>query len=206
MPRNERWSRSRGSWPYYFTSCGSAKRFTKRCGTIDKQWPESHRSRRTWIGTTELNRRDQVTAPKSWPSSRREIGAKVDYQVAAPTVSRTPTWQRAKIAQQRLRMEGWRQSGSVKTLRSTESNTKTVLTQTALLMEGVTSLIRTTNNSSYSVAVGLILRLIRGSTGPQDHPLRNARRVRYNALCPACPRLPLLERPLCRNSQVFRPK
>jgi hypothetical protein len=61
-----------------------------------------------WILTTELNRREQVTAPNSWPNSRRETRAKVDNQVAAPTESRTPTWQRAKIAQQRLRMEGWR--------------------------------------------------------------------------------------------------
>ncbi len=63
-----------------------------------------------WILTTELNRREQVTAPNSWPHSRRETRAKVDYQVdyqvAAPTESRTPTWQRATIAQQRLRMEG----------------------------------------------------------------------------------------------------
>jgi hypothetical protein len=51
----------------------------------------------------------QVTAPKSWTNFRRETGAKVDNQVAAPTVSRTPTWQRATIAHQRLRMEGWRQ-------------------------------------------------------------------------------------------------
>jgi len=61
------------------------------------------------MGTTELNRRDQVTAPNSWPSSRRETGAKVDNQVAAPTESRTPNWQRAKIAQQRLRMEAMSQ-------------------------------------------------------------------------------------------------
>ena len=71
--------------------------------------PSRIESPRTWIGTTELNRRDQVTAPNSWPSSRPEIGAKVDYQVAAPTVSRTPTLQRATNAHQRLRMEGWRQ-------------------------------------------------------------------------------------------------
>ena len=50
-----------------------------------------------------------MTATKSWPTSRRKTGAKVDYQVAAPTVLGTPTMHRAKIAQQRVRMEGWRQ-------------------------------------------------------------------------------------------------
>src|SRR6266403_5689506 len=38
-----------------------------------------------------------------------EGGTEVDYQVAAPTESSTPTMHRAKIAQQRVRMEGWRQ-------------------------------------------------------------------------------------------------
>jgi len=50
-----------------------------------------------------------VTAPNSWPSFRRKTRAKVDYQVAAPTELGTPTMHRAKIAQLRVRMEGWRQ-------------------------------------------------------------------------------------------------
>jgi hypothetical protein len=37
------------------------------------------------------------------------MGAEVDYQVAAPTELGTPTMHRAKIAQPRVRMEGWRQ-------------------------------------------------------------------------------------------------
>jgi len=36
-------------------------------------------------------------------------GTEVDYQIAAPTESRTPNLHRATIAQQRVRMEGWRQ-------------------------------------------------------------------------------------------------
>jgi len=36
-------------------------------------------------------------------------GTEVDYQVAAPTESSTPNLHRATIAQQRVRMEGWRQ-------------------------------------------------------------------------------------------------
>src|SRR5438105_14330981 len=61
------------------------------------------------IQTAELNRRDQVTAAKSWPSSLRKEGTEVDNQVAAPTESSTPNLHRATIAQQRVRMEGWRQ-------------------------------------------------------------------------------------------------
>jgi hypothetical protein len=64
---------------------------------------------RDGIRTAELNRRDQVTAPNSWPNFGRKTGAKVDYQVAAPTELGTPTVHRAKIAQPRVRMEGWRQ-------------------------------------------------------------------------------------------------
>ena len=37
------------------------------------------------------------------------MGAEVDNQVAAPAEMRTPNLHRAKIAQQRVRMEGWRQ-------------------------------------------------------------------------------------------------
>src|SRR5215470_11782335 len=37
------------------------------------------------------------------------MGAEDDYQVAAPTESRTPHWHRAKLAHTRVRMEGWRQ-------------------------------------------------------------------------------------------------
>jgi len=38
-----------------------------------------------------------------------ETEAEVDYQVAAPTETRTPNVHRAKIAHKRVRMEGWRQ-------------------------------------------------------------------------------------------------
>src|ERR1700674_2790295 len=58
----------------------------------------------------ELNRRVQVTATKSWgPTPTETVGREVDSQVAAPTETRTPNWHRATIAQQRVRMEGWRQ-------------------------------------------------------------------------------------------------
>src|ERR1700674_5758431 len=45
----------------------------------------------------------------AWTSSLRKGGTEVDYQVAAPTESSTPNLHRATIAQQRVRMEGWRQ-------------------------------------------------------------------------------------------------
>ena len=56
--------------------------------------------------TAELDRRDQVTATNSWPSSPSKRGAEVDYQVAAPTESSTPNLRRTTIPQQRVRMEG----------------------------------------------------------------------------------------------------
>jgi hypothetical protein len=74
-----------------------------------KKEKEHTRKKRDGIRTTELNRRDQVTAANSWPSFHRKTGAEVDNQVAAPTELGTPTMHRAKIAQPRVRMEGWRQ-------------------------------------------------------------------------------------------------
>src|ERR1700757_255377 len=65
--------------------------------------------KRDGIPTAELDRRDQVTATKSWPSFLRKGGTEVENQVAAPTESSTPNLHRATIAHQRVRMEGWRQ-------------------------------------------------------------------------------------------------
>ena len=65
--------------------------------------------KRDGIQTAELDRRDQVTATKSWPSTLRKEGTEVDNQVAAPAETSTPNLHRAKIAHQRVRMEGWRQ-------------------------------------------------------------------------------------------------
>jgi len=109
---------------------------------------EKEHTRKKKIPAAELNRRDQVTATRSWPSSFRKGGTEVAYQVAAPTESRTPKLHRATIAQQRVRMEGWRQErlGSrAGTHREKEKNKniltgkkkrKTYLTLTGLLMEG----------------------------------------------------------------------
>jgi hypothetical protein len=85
------------------------------------------------------------------PNFHRKMGAEVDYQVAAPTELGTPTMHRAKIAQPRVRMEGWRQRRPDSNARNSqkgrvnrkkkhpyrERRRKTSLTLTGLLMEGV---------------------------------------------------------------------
>jgi hypothetical protein len=115
---------------------------------IQKERKGAYKKRKK-IPTAELNRRDQVTATKSWPSALRKEGTEVDYQVAAPNESSTPKLHRAKIAQQRVRMEGWRQErlGSRagthtekeknKNILTGKEKRKTYLTLTGLLMEGL---------------------------------------------------------------------
>jgi hypothetical protein len=102
-------ARGRRSWRSSFLGDPGSKFL---CGNWERQQERKRaykKKKRDGIQTAELNRRDQVTAPNSWPSFGRKTGAKVDYQVAAPTVWGTPTMHRATIAQQRVRMEGWRQ-------------------------------------------------------------------------------------------------
>jgi hypothetical protein len=89
--------------------CGQLEKAGRKKKSIQKKEKKHTRKKRDGIRTTELNHRDQVTAAKSWPSFHRKTGAEVDYQVAAPTELGTPTMHRAKIAQPRVRMEGWRQ-------------------------------------------------------------------------------------------------
>src|SRR6266576_198620 len=59
-------------------------------------------------------------------ATRGEGGTEVDYQVAAPTETSTPNLHRATIAQQRVRMEGWRQRrlGSMGTIWKRRNNIK----------------------------------------------------------------------------------
>ena len=84
-----------------------------------------------------------MTATKSWgPTLTEKVGREqVDYQVAAPSETRTPNLHRAKIAHQRVRMEGWRQRrpGSQEDHSTIKGNCKTGLTLTGLLMEGLGS-------------------------------------------------------------------
>ena len=116
----------------------------------DRKKEEGAKKKGDGIQTAELDRRDQVTATNSWPRFLRKRGTEVDNQVAAPTESSIPTMHRATIAQQRVRMEGWRQErlGSrAGTHREEEKNKniltrkekrkKTYLTLTGPLMEGL---------------------------------------------------------------------
>jgi hypothetical protein len=102
-----------------------------KTGKDRKKEKELTRKKRDGIQTAELNRRDQVTAANSWPSFHRKTGAEVENQVAAPTESSTPNLHRATIAQQRVRMEGWRQErlGSRAGTHREEENNKNILTE-----------------------------------------------------------------------------
>jgi hypothetical protein len=80
---------------------------------------EGKRNKRSDMQTAELDRRDPVTATRSWPNFPLARGTEVDYQVAAPTASRTPNLHRATIAPQECGWKGgdrgglaqWRQFG-----------------------------------------------------------------------------------------------
>jgi hypothetical protein len=101
------------------------------CGKLGKARRKKRSiQERKKIRTAELNRRDQVTATGPGPVSF-ERGNKVDYQVAAPTETSTPTMHRARIAQQRVRMEGWRQErlGSRAGTHREEEKNKNILTR-----------------------------------------------------------------------------
>src|SRR5882762_6834174 len=71
----------------------------KRAYKKEERWYPNSRARPPRSGDCD----------SAWTSSLRKGGAEVDYQVAAPTESSTPNLHRATIAQQRVRMEGWRQ-------------------------------------------------------------------------------------------------
>jgi len=89
-----------------------------KIGKGRKREKEHTRKKRDGIRTTELNRRDQVTAANSWPSFPRKTGAEVDNQVAAPTELGTPTMHRAKIAHQEC---GWKDGDRAARLECKES-------------------------------------------------------------------------------------
>jgi hypothetical protein len=110
--------------------CGKLKTTGRKKKSIQGKKKKEH-TRKKKIQTAELNRRDQVTAPKSWPSFLRKRGTEVDSQVAAPTESSTPNLHRATIAQQRVRMEGWRQErlGSRAGTHREEEKNKNILTR-----------------------------------------------------------------------------
>src|ERR1700745_486597 len=101
--------------------------------------------KRDGIQTAELDRRDQVTATKSWPSFLRKGGTEVDYQVAAPTESSTPNLHRAnnrstKSADGRVVTEAaWLNGNHLeKETKKKKEKMKNALTLTGLLIEGLT--------------------------------------------------------------------
>jgi hypothetical protein len=104
--------------------------YLRKTGKYRKKEKGATRKKRDGIRTAELNRRDQVTATNSWPRFLRKRGTEVDNQVAAPTESSIPTMHRATIAQQRVRMEGWRQErlGSRAGTHREEEKNKNILT------------------------------------------------------------------------------
>src|SRR5487761_1162451 len=82
------------------------KREEKRKGSKERRKEETRETVSKQPSSTAEIRRLRLTPG---PSSLREGGTEVDNQVAAPTESSTPNLHRATIAQQRVRMEGWRQ-------------------------------------------------------------------------------------------------
>src|SRR6202521_6143428 len=67
------------------------------------------KKRKRWYPNSRARPPRSGDCDKSWTGSLRKGGTEVDSQVAAPTESSTPNLHRATIAQQRVRMEGWRQ-------------------------------------------------------------------------------------------------
>src|ERR1700692_3980825 len=106
-------------------------------GVARRSWLEislwetrKRKKRERWYPNSRARPPRSGDCDRSWTSSLRKGGTEVDYQVAAPTESSTPNLHRATIAQQRVRMEGWRQErlGSrVGTHREEEMN-KSILT------------------------------------------------------------------------------
>jgi len=81
-----------------------------------------------------------VTASIAWPSFHPKMETEVENQVVAPAETRTPNLHRAnKIAQSRVRMEGWRQRATRREIENLvhRKNKRTHLTPTGLLMEAI---------------------------------------------------------------------
>jgi hypothetical protein len=124
------------------------------CGKLGKagrKKKEQKKKEERWYPNSRARPPRSGDCDNAWTSSLRKGGTEVDNQVAAPTESSTPNLHRATIAQQRVRMEGWRQ----RRLGSTEKNLhqggkrktdrkrkekKIDLTLTGQLMEGIGSI------------------------------------------------------------------
>jgi hypothetical protein len=103
MPRGRRsWRSSLLGDPGLKFRCGKLGKTGRKKKSIqekEERWNPNNRAQPPRSGDCD----------SAWTSFLRKGGTEVDYQVAAPTELGTPTMHRAKIAQQRVRMEGWRQ-------------------------------------------------------------------------------------------------
>src|SRR5580704_14395639 len=74
-----------------------------------KKEKEHNKKEERWYPNSRAQPPRSGDCDSAWTSFLRKGETEVDNQVAAPTVLGTPTMHRAKIAQPRVRMEGWRQ-------------------------------------------------------------------------------------------------
>src|SRR2546425_299647 len=84
----------------------------------ERKRSKERRKEERWYPNSRARPPRSGDCANAWTSSLRKGGTEVDNQVAAPTESSTPNLHRATIAQQRVRMEGWRQKrlGSMGTI------------------------------------------------------------------------------------------
>src|ERR1700682_3131952 len=107
--------------------------------------PSSARWRRAELKMVERNRRVQVTAAKPWPNFPAQAGKTRSILREQHLLQRErPAGTERKFAQQRVRMEGWRQRrmSSEEDHSTSKGNYKTGLTLTGLLMEGLEGVAR----------------------------------------------------------------
>src|SRR6266436_6878555 len=84
----------------------------------ERKRSKERRKEERWYPNSRARPPRSGDCANAWTSSLRKGGTEVANQVAAPTESSTPNLHRATIAQQRVRMEGWRQKrlGSMGTI------------------------------------------------------------------------------------------
>jgi hypothetical protein len=74
-----------------------------------KNRKRAYKKEERWYPSSRAQPPRSGDCASAWTSFLRKGETEVDNQVAAPTELGTPTMHRAKIAQPRVRMEGWRQ-------------------------------------------------------------------------------------------------
>ena len=105
--------------------------YLRKTGKYRKKEKGAYKKEERWHPNSRAQPPRSGDCASAWTSFLRKGETEVDYQVAAPTELGTPTMHRATIAQQRVRMEGWRQerlSSRAGTHREEEKN-KNILTR-----------------------------------------------------------------------------